>query len=172
MEEGSGTRNHVIEGSLEGRQERGFTAHAVKKQVTTQLRNVAPSGASVEVTQELTDALMEVRQDTSDVSWMLAGFEDNNLKRPLALVAKGTGDISELRDSFLDDQVMYALYRTSDCIDDIKTVKFVYIYWCVYFAPLGMLMLTVLTDCKILLGCVLKSPLISIIFAKLHLLSM
>ncbi|KAK2164801.1 hypothetical protein NP493_1398g00049 [Ridgeia piscesae] len=129
LEEGSGTRNHVIEGSLEGRQERGFTAHAVKKQVTTQLRNVAPSGASVEVTQELTDALMEVRQDTSDVSWMLAGFEDNNLKRPLALVAKGTGDISELRDSFLDDQVMYALYRTSDCIDDIKTVKFVYIYW-------------------------------------------
>ncbi|KAI0208924.1 hypothetical protein LSAT2_006397 [Lamellibrachia satsuma] len=130
LEEGSGTRNHVIEGSLEGRQERGFTAHSkVKRNVTTQLKSVAPSGVSVEVTQELMDALTEVRQDTSSVSWALAGFEDNNLKRPLTLVAKGTGDITDLQDSLLDDQVMYALYRTSDCIDDIKTVKFVYIYW-------------------------------------------
>ena len=129
LEEGSGTRNHVIEGSLEGRQQRGFTAHHVNRRVTTQLKSVAPSGASVEVTPELTDAIAEVREDTSDVSWALAGFEDNNLKRPLTLVAKGTGDIADLQDGLLDDQVMYALYRTSDCIDDIKTVKFVYIYW-------------------------------------------
>ena len=130
LEEGSGTRNHVIEGSLEGRQHRGFTAHtAVNRSITTQLKSVAPSGVSVEVTPELTEAIAAVRQDANDATWALAGFEDNNLKRPLTLVAKGTGGIADLQDSLLDDQVMYALYRTSDCIDDIKTVKFVYIYW-------------------------------------------
>ena len=49
--------------------------------------------------------------------------------QPLTLIASGSGDIEELKESLLDDQVMYGLLRTSDMVDAITTVKFVYIYW-------------------------------------------
>lgn len=129
LEESSGTRNKVLEGSMEGRQERGFTAHAVKKQEKGAVRSVAPAGVVVNTSPELQDAIADVRRDDNPTNWVLAGFEGGDIKRPLVVIATGTGKIDEIKELLDDTQVMYALYRTTDVYDDIQTVKFVYIYW-------------------------------------------
>ena len=77
----------------------------------------------------LQEAIGSIRNDKEALKWVSAGFEDGNLKKPLVLVGQGEGDIEEMKESLQDDQVHYALYRTSDVIDEITTVKFVYIYW-------------------------------------------
>lgn len=71
----------------------------------------------------------QVRDDVNAMTWVLAGYEGADIKRPLDVVATGSGGLSELTEQLLDDQVMYGLLRTSDVIDAINTVKFVYIYW-------------------------------------------
>jgi len=132
LEETSGTRNKVVEGTMEGRQERGFTAtSAVKRQDNrTEPRSVAPAGVAVDATPDVADAIAEVRDDVTPTNWVVVGYgDDGNIKKPLSVVAKGTGDVDELKQNFDDTQAMYALYRTSDTYDDIRTVKFVYIYW-------------------------------------------
>ena len=129
LEESSGTHNKVVEGSVEGRQERGFTAHAVKTQAKGALRSVAPAGVVVPTSPELQDAIADVRRDDNPTNWVLAGFEGGDIKRPLVVIATGTGKIDEIRQLLDDTQVMYALYRTTDVYDDIQTVKFVYVYW-------------------------------------------
>ena len=79
-------------------------------------------------------AHLEVRDDVTPTTWVVVGYgDDGNIKNPLSVVAKGTGDIEALKQHFDDAQAMYALYRTSDTYDDIRTVKFVYIYWWVGF---------------------------------------
>lgn len=129
LDDSSGTRNKVIDHPVKGMQQRGFTQHSVAKQNTGVAKSVAPAGADVEVDTEVQSAIGEVRDDSKPTSWILATFEDGQPKKPLILVATGTGDIDELKESLQDDQVMYGLYRTADKIDDIATVKFVYIYW-------------------------------------------
>ncbi len=124
------TRSKVLSNDeAAGRQRRGFTAHQVERKERGTLRTVAPEGATIETTPELQEAIGEVRANNSPVTWVLAGYEEGNLKKPLTLIEKGEGDINELKEHLQNDQVMYVLYRTSDVIDEIKTVKFVYIYW-------------------------------------------
>lgn len=124
------TSSKVLEGdALKDRQERGFTQHAVRRQEKGHLRSVAPDGVTIEVAPELEEALAEVRNDKSNVTWVLAGYEGGDLKKPLTCLAQGEGDIEELKNSLEDDLVMYGLYRTTDEYDNIKTVKFVYVYW-------------------------------------------
>ena len=48
---------------------------------------------------------------------------------PIDLTSTGTGDSKEMVDSLVDDKVMYGLYRVTDKVDNITTVKFVYIIW-------------------------------------------
>jgi len=135
LEETSGTRNKVLEGPVTaGRQERGFTAgSAAKRQdvrTTSELRSVAPAGATVSASPDVTAAIAEVRDDVTPTNWVVVGYgDDGDIKKPLSVVAKGTGDVDEFKVHFDDRQAMYALYRTMDTYDDIRTVKFVYIYW-------------------------------------------
>jgi len=119
---------------MEGRQERGFTARsAVKRQDNkTEPRSVAPAGVVVNASPDVAAAIAEVRDDVTPTNWVVVGYgNDGDIKKPLSVVAKGTGDIESLKHHFDDSQAMYALYRTSDTYDDIRTVKFVYLYWCV-----------------------------------------
>jgi len=88
-----------------------------------------PAAAVVEVTPEVKEAIAEVRDDQNSIYWLLCGFEDGNLRKPLILYDKGEGDINSLKEKIEDDKVMYGLYRSSDKIDDINTVKFVYFSW-------------------------------------------
>lgn len=140
LEETSGTRNKVVEGTMEGRQERGFTARSAAKRQDNkpEPRSVAPSGIVVDADPDVAAAIAEVRDDVTPTSWVVVGYgDDGNIKKPLSVVAKGTGDIDAVKQHFDDSQAMYALYRTSDTYDDIQTVKFVYIYW--YVHPLSVL---------------------------------
>ena len=57
LDDSSGTRSKVVEGSLDGMQMRGFTQHQVPKQAKGQLRSVAPAGVVVEVGPTLKDAI-------------------------------------------------------------------------------------------------------------------
>ena len=57
LDEQSGTRSKVFEGSLAGVQMRGFTQHSVQKQEKGELRSVAPAGKQVSIDQEVTDAI-------------------------------------------------------------------------------------------------------------------
>ena len=118
---------------MEGRQERGFRATSAAKGREihkAEPRSVAPAGVVVSATPDVADAIAEVRDDVTPTTWVVVGYgDDGDIKKPLSVVAKGTGDIDALKQHFDDAQAMYALYRTSDTYDDIQTVKFVYIYW-------------------------------------------
>ena len=118
---------------MEGRQERGFTAtSAVKGREGHKVepRSVAPAGIEVNAEPDVGAAIAEVRDDVTPTTWVVVGYgDDGDIKKPLSVIAKGTGDIDALKQHFDDAQAMYALYRTSDTYDDIQTVKFVYIYW-------------------------------------------
>ena len=118
---------------MEGRQERGFTATSAAKGRgghKVEPRSVAPAGMEVNTTPDVAAAIAEVRDDVTPTTWVVVGYGDNgDIKKPLSVVAKGTGDIDMLKQHFDDTQAMFALYRTSDTYDDIQTVKFVYIYW-------------------------------------------
>ena len=131
MNETSGTKSHVLEGGIGGRQERGFLSGqgTKKSDKTTGTKSVAPEAPLVTTSSELQAAIADVRNDKTSTNWVLAGFEDGDLKKPLIVTATGNGDISEMRAVFDSTQVMFGLFRTSDVIDDIHTVKFVYIYW-------------------------------------------
>lgn len=60
---------------------------------------------------------------------MFKGYKDNNPKGPIVVVGSGEGGLGEVT-SLLDPAVpMYAFYRVTDKVDDITTVKFVYIVW-------------------------------------------
>lgn len=130
LDESSFTKSKVLESTpIDGRHERGFTAHETKRHIQYTPKSVAPAGATVEISPELQEAIGEVRNDASDVTWVLAGFEESNVKNPLVVIDKGDGDIEGLKAGLQDDQVMYGLYRTSDVMDDLTIVKFVYLYW-------------------------------------------
>jgi len=122
---------------MEGRHERGFTARSAVKRHEDKpdksgLRSVAPAGIIVNTTDDVSSAIAEVRDDVTPTTWVVAGYgDDGDIKKPLSVVAKGTGNIDQLKQHFDDSQAMYALYRTTDTYDDITTVKFVYIYWSV-----------------------------------------
>jgi len=122
---------------MEGRHERGFTARSAVKRHEDKpdksgLRSVAPAGVVVNTTADVSAAIAEVRDDVTPTTWVVVGYgDDGDIKKPLSVVAKGTGDIDQLKQHFDDSQAMYALYRTTDTYDDIRTVKFVYIYWSV-----------------------------------------
>jgi Cofilin/tropomyosin-type actin-binding protein len=133
LEETSGTRNKIIEGAIEGRQERGFMAGStVKRTEKLEPRSIAPAGLEVKAAAEVGATIAEVRDDVTPTNWVVVGFENNgDIKKPLVVVAKGNGDVDEMKQHFDDGQAMYALFRTTDVYDDIKTVKFVFIYWLV-----------------------------------------
>ncbi|XP_025114512.1 uncharacterized protein LOC112576354 isoform X2 [Pomacea canaliculata] len=131
LEETSGTKSKVLD-STEGRQMRGFT----QTQLPTRdnrakfgVSNVAKEGAAVGVEDEVLAQVAAVCNDANPVSWLVAGYKDNNPKGPIVVVGSGEGGLGEVT-SLLDPAVpMYAFYRVTDKVDDITTVKFVYIVW-------------------------------------------
>ena len=50
-------------------------------------------------------------------------------KGPIIGSGKGSGEISEMKEALEPGKVMYGLYRVTDTVDDITTVKFVFITW-------------------------------------------
>ena len=124
MEENTGKKSKVIEQVTEGMQERGFTQNQLPKRGPA-----AKSGADIQISPDVFTAIQDVRSDDSDTTWLVAQYEGGNPKSPIVIVSTGTGDISEMKSHFSDDSAMYGLFRTTDKVDDIVTVKFTYIQW-------------------------------------------
>ena len=61
--------------------------------------------------------------------WMLSSYFNCDPSGPIEFEKSGEGDIKELKQCLRDDAVMYGLYRVTDTVDNIGTVKFVYIVW-------------------------------------------
>ena len=124
------TVSKVVETPTDKKHERGFTQHQQKQKATSiHPKTIAPAGIQVEVTPELNEAIGEIRNDSSDVTWLLAEYQDNNIKKPLVVVNKGSGGIDDMKEYLNNEHIQYGLLRTTDTYDDIQTVKFVYIYW-------------------------------------------
>lgn len=105
------------------------TNHSHWQPVHLDKRQFVGKSHSINVSEDLLAAIKEIRPDTSETNWILSGFEDNNPQKVLELRQKGTGDIATIVKYLSEDEVSYILYRTTDIMDDIETVKFVYVYW-------------------------------------------
>lgn len=129
LETNAGTRNHVLEGSTVGRQERGFTANQTKLKKESKPSRIAPKPLSIDVSPEVYDAINNVHNDNEENNWCLVGFENGKVDKKLILLGEGAGNFENVSCNFKEEQVMFALYRLTDSIDGIVTVKFAYIYW-------------------------------------------
>ncbi|XP_046857958.1 uncharacterized protein LOC124451386 [Xenia sp. Carnegie-2017] len=136
VEENSFTKNKVLDKNQATERkayDRGFTGYETgntKKKVTSGFVGVqGKSGASLNFDDSITDAVADVRSDSSNTNWFVAVYQDGNPKSPL--VCHGTGDngIHGIIEVLTNDIVAYALCRVTDVVDDISTVKFVYIQW-------------------------------------------
>ncbi|KAJ8300123.1 hypothetical protein KUTeg_021642 [Tegillarca granosa] len=130
LEENTGKKSKVIE-TTEGRQERGFTQSQLPKRgpAAKSGPELAKGGAKIDFVDDVLEYIADVRSDDTDTKWMLAEYQDGNPKGPIIAAGKGSGDISELKDTLSENDVMYGLYRVTDTVDDITTTKFVYINW-------------------------------------------
>lgn len=131
LEENTGKKSKVLETKTPGMQERGFTNSQLPQKRVPQPSVAAPEvskiGGRIDITSDVMCAIGEVRKDDNDTRWMLAEYE--TAKGPVTCTGKGSGDISELKEMLDDAKVMYGLYRVTDTVDDITTVKFVHIQW-------------------------------------------
>jgi hypothetical protein len=72
-------------------------------------------------------AIKALRSDADETDWILLTYEGNTNK--IYLAGKGAGGLEELIPHFKDDGIFYALYRTTDTVDNTVAVKFVLILW-------------------------------------------
>jgi len=130
LEENTGKKSKVLE-TTAGHQMRGFTATQLptRKKAAKTGPQISSGGAAVNIADEVLGAIAAVKSDEDPTRWMVAEYQDGSPKGPIILTGTGEGDSDELVEILSDDKPMYALYRTTDVVDDITTVKFVYITW-------------------------------------------
>lgn len=133
--ESSGTKSKVIDDSdtSERKVDRGFTGRESvdgKKKVTGGFGGMqGTTGASLKIDDSVFEAASDVRNDSSDTNWLVATYQDGNPKLPLVCLGSGNDGIAAIGSMLEDDMVGYSLCRVTDIVDDISTVKFVYIQW-------------------------------------------
>jgi len=99
-----------------------------------QVENVQSTGRRVQNEEDLVfddsvmSAIHEVRRDGDPTHWVLAGYEDPNSTK-IVLLAKGEGNVEELKSHLNDGIVAYGLIRKTHQFDNSMTVKFCYIRW-------------------------------------------
>ncbi|XP_063933157.1 coactosin-like [Zophobas morio] len=113
---------------------RGFTQRSaatnIKKPESTSKHSVNVSSHALKFSQELRDAMTELRKDGGNVKLVIAEYEKQDPRTDkLNLGKKSAGDIAEFISSFKDEQAQYGLLRTTDNYEGITTVKFVYVAW-------------------------------------------
>ncbi|KAJ3384985.1 hypothetical protein HDU92_003294 [Lobulomyces angularis] len=77
--------------------------------------------------EKLLDSIKQVRDDHSNVNWVVLGHQDDSPEN-LHLVGLGSNGLEEMKNSFSDEKVQYGLLRVTTKVDLSETVKFVYIY--------------------------------------------
>lgn len=155
LQETSGTKSKVLEASeAKVRPERGFTSGTTTKADSTgstptkssHMVGIGKTGSSyggvsgrakgsgVVITQEVRDAVASVGSDAKHTVWCVAGYEEKNVKKPIVLLGSGEGNngespVDELKALLPENHVAYGYIRMTDVVDEIPTVKFVYIQW-------------------------------------------
>ncbi|CAB4002606.1 1-acyl-sn-glycerol-3-phosphate acyltransferase epsilon [Paramuricea clavata] len=136
INENSGTKNKVLDAEQASERkayDRGFTGRETgnnKKRVTGGFTGFqGKSGASVKFDDSVHDAASDLRSDTTETNWFVAGYQDGNPKLPLICLGSGSEGVGGITEILTNDIVGYALCRVTDVVDDISTVKFVYIQW-------------------------------------------
>lgn len=131
ISETSGRTNKVLEASAAAqRQDRGFTSSSnVIKTGKAQNSFQTPGAVAVNIDGFLTEAIVDVRSDGIAVNWCVGSYEEKNPKKPIVLSGKGTDGLGGILPLLESDVVAYALLRVMDVVDEISTVKFVFITW-------------------------------------------
>ncbi|XP_071946928.1 uncharacterized protein [Antedon mediterranea] len=129
LEESSGVYNKVLENAKHGLPERGFTQHQVKDTKKTVQAIAVPSGPGVNANEDLMTSVKNLHSDDDPTTWVAAGFDNGDVKKPLVLLSEGTGDSDEIKNVLEDDKVIYILYRKTDVVHEVSTVKFIFIAW-------------------------------------------
>jgi len=155
IQETSGTKSKVLEASeAQNRPERGFTSGTTTKADSTgstptqsaKMSKLGKQGSSftgfntqakgsggVSISQDVCDAIADVRADTSATTWCAAGYHGGNVKNPVELLGSGDKEmpamLEDIKTLCADDAVVYCFLRVTDVVDEIPTVKFVYIQW-------------------------------------------
>jgi len=87
----------------------------------------ATGAVNVVIHESLTEAIRDVRDDRSETRWCIGKYEDDDVKKPVVLVDRGSGGVDEFSSYLASDSIAYALVRVTDVIEGISTVKFVFI---------------------------------------------
>jgi len=74
-------------------------------------------------------AIADVRSDSNETNWCVAGFSGENKDIKFGLVAKGSNGFHEMLDCFQPDQVMFGLIRYEEVVDRSVTIKFSLVQW-------------------------------------------
>ncbi|ORX43679.1 actin depolymerizing protein [Anaeromyces robustus] len=83
----------------------------------------------VKFDQSILDGIGKVRNDNDPTTWVIGTYKDDDISKPVVLMASGTGDCNEMKEHFTPEKICYALIRVIDVYENINTVKFVFIYW-------------------------------------------
>jgi hypothetical protein len=154
LQETSGTKSKVLEASeAKVRPERGFTSGTTTKADSTgstptkssHMVGIGRAGSSfggvsgkakgsggVVISEEVRAAVADVVANSSETVWCVASYEGGNTKKPIVLLGSGSGgseSVDEMKALCPDNGVAYGYIRMTDVVDDIPTVKFVYIQW-------------------------------------------
>lgn len=131
ISETSGRTNKVLDATdAAQRQDRGFTSSSnVIKTGKAQSSFQTPGAVAVNVDGSLIEAIADVRSDETPTNWCVGSYGEKNPKKPIVLAGKGTDGLKGILPLLESDLVAYALLRVVDVVDDITTVKFVFITW-------------------------------------------
>ncbi|CAH1796629.1 unnamed protein product [Owenia fusiformis] len=125
-----GTKDKSIEAArVDPKHERSFIGRGTSRAVEESPKKIAPKGVAIETGEGVVEAIADVRNDESPCNWCLVGYEGGNPKAPLKLFGSGDEGVGGLIDLLDDSEVLYGMCRVTDVVDDITTVKFVYINW-------------------------------------------
>ncbi|KAL3310206.1 Coactosin-like protein [Cichlidogyrus casuarinus] len=81
---------------------------------------------TIEIEKEAIRAAYEdVRNDATETSWMLCGYEDSKIVH-----LKSGDDVEEIKSYLEEDARLYVFYRTVTGDDLSKRAKFAFIIWC------------------------------------------
>eukprot|EP01133_Synstelium_polycarpum_P012628 gene12628-14825_t len=124
IRETSGSGSRVLDVNGQRSQSSGVSS-SVRSGART---NVGASKEAVSLgnEEEIRAALREFRDDSSDVDWVLFGYEGDST---IVLTGKGSGGPSALIEQLTDETVGYGLVRVVEKIDNSNTVKFAFINW-------------------------------------------
>eukprot|EP00124_Ichthyophonus_hoferi_P005240 Ihof_evm1s711 gene=Ihof_evmTU1s711 len=112
-------------GQISG-QASGKTSSKVSGKAPTERVAVETQKADLMFGADLKEGIALVRNDQSNINWVLGSYEDDNVRKPVVLVAKGSEGLAEFVQNLNPAKVLYGILRTTDDYEGIITVKFVY----------------------------------------------